>query len=66
MLLKEFLACCARTGGRLLVIGSAAGVAVMDMERLEFGWYLRRMSGLTLLAYIAGALTYLALYSLTH
>ncbi|GAB3768528.1 sodium:proton antiporter NhaD [Spirosoma horti] len=64
--LWEFLAYCAGTGGSLLVIGSAAGVAVMGMERLEFGWYLRRMSGLTLLGYIAGALTYLALYSLTH
>lgn len=66
--LWEFLAFCAGTGGSLLVIGSAAGVAVMGMgmERLEFGWYLRRISGLALLGYIAGALTYLAMYSLMH
>ena len=64
--LWELLAYCAGTGGSLLVIGSAAGVAVMGMERLEFGWYLRRISGLALLGYIAGALTYFAVYSFTH
>ncbi|GAB3971872.1 sodium:proton antiporter NhaD [Spirosoma terrae] len=64
--LWEFLAYCAGTGGSLLVIGSAAGVAVMGMERLEFGWYLRRISGLALLGYLAGALTYLGVYTLTH
>lgn len=64
--LWEFLAYCAGTGGSLLVIGSAAGVAVMGMEQLTFGWYVRRISGLALLGYIAGALTYLALYALTH
>ncbi|WP_371731983.1 sodium:proton antiporter NhaD [Spirosoma sp. KCTC 42546] len=60
--LWELLAYCAGTGGSLLVIGSAAGVAVMGMERLEFGWYLRRISGLAVLGYIAGAMTYLAMY----
>ncbi|MGA0560330.1 sodium:proton antiporter NhaD [Larkinella sp. VNQ87] len=64
--LWEFLAYCAGTGGSLLVIGSAAGVAVMGMEKLEFGWYLRRISGLALIGYIAGALTYFAVYGLTH
>jgi Na+/H+ antiporter NhaD/arsenite permease-like protein len=64
--LWEFLAYCAGTGGSLLVIGSAAGVAVMGMEKLEFGWYLRRISGLALLGYVAGALTYFAVYGLTH
>jgi Na+/H+ antiporter NhaD/arsenite permease-like protein len=64
--LWEFLAFCAGTGGSLLVIGSAAGVAVMGMEKLEFGWYLRKISGLALSGYVAGALTYLALYALTH
>lgn len=57
--LWAFLAYCAGTGGSLLVIGSAAGVAVMGMERLEFSWYLRRVSGLALLGYVAGALTFL-------
>ncbi|RIV20692.1 sodium:proton antiporter [Fibrisoma montanum] len=58
--LWEFLAYCAGTGGSMLVIGSAAGVAVMGMERLEFGWYLRRISWLALIGYLAGALVYLA------
>ncbi|MFD2570743.1 sodium:proton antiporter NhaD [Spirosoma soli] len=57
--LWEFLAYCAGTGGSMLVIGSAAGVAVMGMERLEFGWYLRRISWLALIGYLAGALVYL-------
>ncbi|GAB3885888.1 sodium:proton antiporter NhaD [Spirosoma agri] len=64
--LWEFLAYTAGTGGSLLVIGSAAGVAVMGMEKLEFGWYLRRISGLALLGYIAGAVVYLGIYALTH
>ncbi|MCK8495477.1 MULTISPECIES: sodium:proton antiporter NhaD [Spirosoma] len=64
--LWEFLAYCAGTGGSLLVIGSAAGVAVMGMERLEFGWYLRRISGPALLGYLGGALTYLAVYAVSH
>lgn len=64
--LWEFLAYCAGTGGSLLVIGSAAGVAVMGMEKLAFGWYLRRISGLALLGYVAGGLTYLAIHALSH
>lgn len=59
--LWEFLAYCAGTGGSILLIGSAAGVAVMGMEKLEFGWYLRKISWLALLGYLAGAGTYLAL-----
>lgn len=62
--LWEFLAYCAGTGGSLLLIGSAAGVAVMGMERLSFGWYLRRISWLALLGYAAGALTFLVQYAL--
>ncbi|QIP12599.1 sodium:proton antiporter [Spirosoma aureum] len=58
--LWEFLAYCAGTGGSILVIGSAAGVAVMGLERLEFGWYLRKISWLALVGYVAGALVYLA------
>ncbi|MVM34576.1 sodium:proton antiporter [Spirosoma sp. HMF4905] len=64
--LWEFLAYSAGTGGSLLVIGSAAGVAVMGMERIEFGWYLRRISGLALLGYLGGALTYLAICLLAY
>jgi len=62
--LWEFLAYCAGTGGSMLLIGSAAGVAVMGMERLSFGWYLRRISWLALIGYVAGALTYLGQYAL--
>lgn len=56
-----FLAYCAGTGGSILIIGSAAGVAVMGIQRITFGWYVRHISGPALLGYAAGALTYLAL-----
>ncbi len=47
------------TGGSILIIGSAAGVAVMGMEKIDFIWYLKRISLLALSGYIAGALTYI-------
>lgn len=50
----SFLAYCAGTGGSILVIGSAAGVAAMGMERIEFFWYLKRITFLALLGYLAG------------
>lgn len=53
-----FIAYCAVTGGSLLIIGSATGVAVMGMEKISFGYYLKRFSLLATLGYIAGALTY--------
>ena len=53
--LWRFLAYCAGTGGSVLIIGSAAGVAAMGMAHIPFGWYLRRISGLALLGYLAGA-----------
>ncbi len=56
-----FLAYCAGTGGSILIIGSAAGIAVMGMQRVSFGWYLRWISLPALLGYLAGALTYLAI-----
>jgi Na+/H+ antiporter NhaD/arsenite permease-like protein len=56
-----FLAYCAGTGGSILIIGSAAGIAVMGMQRVSFAWYLRRISLPALLGYLAGAATYLAL-----
>jgi Na+/H+ antiporter NhaD/arsenite permease-like protein len=55
----EFLAYCAGTGGSILIIGSAAGVAVMGMEKIDFLWYLKRISILALLGYFAGAGIYL-------
>jgi NhaD family Na+/H+ antiporter len=57
--LWEFLAYCAGTGGSILIIGSAAGVAVMGIEKISFGWYLRKISWLALLGYFAGAIVYL-------
>jgi Na+/H+ antiporter NhaD/arsenite permease-like protein len=59
-----FLAYCAGTGGSILIIGSAAGVAVMGMEKIDFGWYLKRISLLALLGYFAGVVSYLFIFSL--
>jgi Na+/H+ antiporter NhaD/arsenite permease-like protein len=59
-----FLAYCAGTGGSILIIGSAAGIAVMGMERISFGWYFRRLSLPALLGYVAGAMTYLGMATL--
>ncbi len=58
----EYLAYCAGTGGSILIIGSAAGVAVMGMENINFIWYLKRISLLALLGYTAGAIIYLIIY----
>ncbi len=58
----EYLAFCAGTGGSILIIGSAAGVAVMGMEKIEFGWYLKKIGFLALLGYFAGAGLYLLLH----
>lgn len=60
-LIWEYLAYCAGTGGSLLVIGSAAGVAAMGMEKIDFIWYLRRITVLAAIGYFAGAATYLFL-----
>ncbi len=58
----EYLAYCAGTGGSILIIGSAAGVAVMGMEKIDFIWYLKKISLLALLGYFAGAIVYLLIY----
>ncbi|HLT81203.1 MAG TPA: sodium:proton antiporter NhaD [Cyclobacteriaceae bacterium] len=60
-LIWEYLAYCAGTGGSLLVIGSAAGVAAMGMEKIDFIWYLRKITLLAAIGYFAGAATYLFL-----
>ena len=57
----EFLAYCAGTGGSVLIIGSAAGVAVMGILKIDFIWYLKNISFLALLGYISGAITYILL-----
>ena len=51
----QFLAYCAGTGGSALIIGSAAGVAVMGLERIDFVWYLKKISLLAIAGYLAGA-----------
>jgi len=55
----EFLAYCAGTGGSALIIGSAAGVAAMGMEKITFFWYLKKISWLALIGFFSGALIYL-------
>jgi len=60
--LWEFLAYCAGTGGSLLIIGSAAGVAIMGIERIEFFWYVKRITLLAFIGYVAGAIVYLGQY----
>jgi len=55
----EFLAYAAGTGGSILIIGSAAGVAVMGMEKIDFIWYLKKISWLALIGYLAGAGAYI-------
>jgi Na+/H+ antiporter NhaD/arsenite permease-like protein len=57
----EYLAYCTGTGGSILIIGSAAGVAAMGMEQINFGWYLKRISLLAIMGYFAGAVVYLVL-----
>ncbi len=54
----QLLAFCAGTGGSILIIGSAAGVAVMGLEKISFGWYLKHVSWLALLGYFAGMVVY--------
>ena len=58
-LIWEYLAYCAGTGGSILIIGSAAGVAVMGMEKIDFIWYTKRISLIALMGYFAGAAAYL-------
>ncbi len=64
--LWEFVAYCAGTGGSILIIGSAAGVAAMGMEKIEFFWYARRIGGLALLGYFGGVVAYIVQYGLLH
>ncbi|MBI1343907.1 MAG: sodium:proton antiporter [Terrimonas sp.] len=62
----EFLAYCAGTGGSCLIIGSAAGVAAMGIEKIEFFWYLKKIAWLALIGYLAGAGAYLLEQYLFH
>jgi len=62
----EYLAYCAGTGGSILIIGSAAGVAAMGMEKIDFIWYAKKISFIGMIGYFAGAATYLLLQPLLH
>lgn len=59
----EMLAYCAGTGGSALIIGSAAGVAIMGILKIDFIWYLKRISFLAIIGYLAGVATYFLLNS---
>lgn len=56
-----FMAYCTGTGGSILIIGSAAGVAAMSLTKIEFFWYLKKISLWALLGYLAGALVFVAM-----
>ena len=62
----EYLAYCAGTGGSILIIGSAAGVAVMGMEKIDFIWYMKRISLIAMLGYFAGCGSYLLIFNMLH
>ena len=64
--LWEFMAYCAGTGGSILIIGSAAGVAAMGLEKIDFLWYMKKISLYALLGYFSGAVLYILQYNLTH
>jgi len=64
--LWEFMAYCAGTGGSILIIGSAAGVAAMGMEKIDFIWYLKKIAWLAIIGYTAGAFTYAGIEHLFH
>ncbi len=64
--LWEFMAYCTGTGGSILIIGSAAGVAAMGLEKISFFWYVKRISGLALIGYFGGIAAYIMQYRLLH
>ncbi len=56
-----FIAYCTGTGGSILIIGSAAGVAAMGLTKIEFFWYIKKISLWALLGYLSGALVFIAM-----
>ena len=54
----QLLAYCAGVGGSMLIIGSAAGVVVMGLEKITFGWYMKRITWIAFVGYFAGILCY--------
>ena len=59
----QLLAYCAGVGGSMLIIGSAAGVVAMGIERITFGWYMRNITLVAFVGYLAGIVTYWVLDS---
>jgi Na+/H+ antiporter NhaD/arsenite permease-like protein len=64
--LWQLIALCAGTGGSILVIGSASGVALMGLEKVDFLWYTKKVSLGALIGYFAGIATYLGEYFILH
>lgn len=64
--LWEFMAYAAGTGGSILIIGSAAGVAAMGLEKIHFFWYAKKIAPLALIGYFGGIAAYIAQYRLMH
>ena len=62
--LWHFIAFSAGTGGSMLIIGSAAGVVAMGMEKIDFFWYLKKISWLALVGFISGSLTFILIRDL--
>lgn len=60
----QFLAYCAGVGGSSLIIGSAAGVAVMGLEKIDFIWYLKKISWLAVIGYLAGAAVFIVMHAI--
>jgi Na+/H+ antiporter NhaD/arsenite permease-like protein len=54
----QLLAYCAGVGGSMLIIGSAAGVVVMGLEKITFGWYMKKITWVAFAGYIAGMIVY--------
>jgi len=64
--LWQLIALCAGTGGSILIIGSASGVALMGLEKIDFLWYAKKVSAGAAVGYFAGIATYLGQYALLH
>ncbi len=62
----ELIAYCAGTGGSILIIGSAAGVAAMGIEKIDFFWYLKKISLVALIGYLSGAFLYILLLKIPN
>ena len=60
----QLLAYCAGVGGSMLIIGSAAGVVVMGLERMTFGWYFKKITWIAFVGYVAGIICYLGINTL--